>query len=139
MYVSPRRNFSLLGEEAQLTFSFRFLRRARALNAAALPAPVHLRIVKGAPISAAKAQRQLAEFLSQEVGAVAAAGGGATRSALQRLLEALKEEEKEVRPSHGQQDDAGGAEDDGKKKKRRQSTGAGEKSSSKRRKVKDEA
>ncbi|KAK4055247.1 hypothetical protein OIV83_000529 [Microbotryomycetes sp. JL201] len=114
----------------------------RALTAAVLPAPLHLQVTKGSPISNNSAAKSLKAFLGSDDAntILSAAGGGATRVALLRLYGALQEEAKAPIANRGTLilDNEQAADDAGAKKKRRKSEKAeGDKASSKKRKIKD--
>lgn len=85
------------------------------MNAAVLPAPLHLRLASSKSLSAADAQRALAHFLAVDAPAVLANSGGAAvaRSNLARLAEALRDELADSKPELKSEPDEGG------KKKRR--------------------
>ncbi|KAK4705745.1 hypothetical protein P7C70_g448, partial [Phenoliferia sp. Uapishka_3] len=85
------------------------------MNAATLPAPLHLRLTKSKSISSHGAQRALLSFLTVDAPSVLANSGGAAvaRSNLARLAEALKEELDEANAIKG--------EPEGGKKKRKNS------------------
>lgn len=87
------------------------------MNAAVLPAPLHLRLASAKSLSSADAQLALSHFLSVDAPSVLANSGGAAvaRSNLARLAEALKEELAEAKP------ELKGEPDEGGKKKRRKS------------------
>ncbi|KAL8286273.1 hypothetical protein RQP46_004761 [Phenoliferia psychrophenolica] len=90
------------------------------MNAAVLPAPLHLRLASYKTLSPAEAQLALSSFLAVDAQTVLANSGGAAvaRSNLARLAEALKEELVEQKPSASRKaSKTGGASAGGKKRK----------------------
>lgn len=107
-------------------------------NSAVLPAPLHLKIVKGRMVESAPAQAAISHFLAFAAPFVlGGSGGAATRASLVRLVEGLREElDDAAKVERVVEEEAEGGKKDGEgKKKKRRKSEKGTEEGSKRRKV----